>query len=425
MELIPADRQILRQLAEEIKKISELPHQNERRELWKKLNALKPGRPMVLMDQLPWHELTSISDDLKPKCADEFLRSHEIRMRKILYLWNNFRADMVIEPFWTQTKDIEGPGFENGTPNSFPGYEIKEEIAYVDTENDIVSHRYHDQLSTPDDIERIGEVKLSYNRKKTENKKQLLEEAFGDIIPVKTIGHSLMFRVWDEISMLRGVTGLLIDIADRPEFLHDIMEKATNNMIAIKDQLIELGALDYAQPLVHCAGAYSYDLPSDGFDPDRPLAKDAWTAGMAQIFSAVSPDTHYEFDIQYANRFYKDFAFVNYGCCEPLDTKMHVVEKVANLRKVSMSPWTDPERGASLIGDRFVFTSKPNPAYLAADSFDIEASVDEIKKILECCAGNGCPVEFILKDVSTVRYEPGRLARWQDAVMRVVGDSRV
>ena len=422
MNVSVQDKHVLRSLAERIKEISELPHQNERRNLWKKLNALRPERPMMLMDQLPWHELSHVSNKLKPLCADEFLRSEEIKMRRVIYLWENFKADMVVEPFWTVTKVIEGPGFENGSPNSFPGFVIKEDIALVDSANDIVSHRYHDQLANENDIKKIGGIHLEYNKILTETRIESLSYIFGDILPVKAIGHTLMFRVWDEISMLRGVTELLYDIADRPEFLHETMEKATNNMIAIKDQLTELHALDYAQPVIHCAGAYSFDLPSENFDFEKPEPKDAWTAGMAQIFSGVSAETHYEFDIQYANRFYKDFGYVNYGCCEPLDIKMSVVEKVENVRKISMSPWTDAAKGASLINGRYVFTSKPNPAYLAVNSFDIKSSLNEIKYILKCCKESSCPVELILKDVSTVQYKPERLVLWENEVMKMVQD---
>ncbi|NLX22532.1 MAG: hypothetical protein GXY55_12825, partial [Phycisphaerae bacterium] len=35
------------------------------------------------------------------------------------------------------------------------------------------------------------------------------------------------------------------------------------------------------------------------------------------------------------------------------------------------------------------------------------------------CERHGCPLEFILKDISTVRYEPQRLFAWGEVAMQV------
>jgi hypothetical protein len=44
----------------------------------------------------------------------------------------------------------------------------------------------------------------------------------------------------------------------------------------------------------------------------------------------------------------------------------------------------------------------------------------DLRDTRDACARHGCPVEFILKDISTVRYEPQRLWEWADLAMRVV-----
>jgi hypothetical protein len=40
---------------------------------------------------------------------------------------------------------------------------------------------------------------------------------------------------------------------------------------------------------------------------------------------------------------------------------------------------------------------------------------------VDACARHGCPLELILKDISTVKYEPRRLWRWAEIAMDVVG----
>ena len=38
------------------------------------------------------------------------------------------------------------------------------------------------------------------------------------------------------------------------------------------------------------------------------------------------------------------------GCCDPLDGKMKEVRMLPNVRKISMSPWVNQDRGAAAIG---------------------------------------------------------------------------
>jgi hypothetical protein len=138
---------------------------------------------------------------------------------------------------------------------------------------------------------------------------------------------------------------------------------------------------------------------------------------MAQIFSEVSPAMHEEFALAYEARFLRRFGMAYYGCCEPLDRKVDICAKhIPNLRKISMSCWADPARGAEAIAGRFVYSAKPNPAFLATDGHWDRASAEaEMRRIL--AANRGRSVELILKDVSTVRFEPQRLSEWCDLAM--------
>lgn len=67
-----------------------------------------------------------------------------------------------------------------------------------------------------------------------------------------------------------------------------------------------------------------------------------------------------------------------------------------------------------------MFSRKPNPAFLAGDSWDLDAVEKDLRKTMEICTRYGCPLEFILKDISTVRYQPQRLWEWADIAMKVV-----
>ena len=175
------------------------------------------------------------------------------------------------------------------------------------------------------------------------------------------------------------------------------------------------------QSLIHCTGAYTDELPAPGYNPEKPRTKDIWMFGLAQMFSTVSPRMFKEFEVDYASRICERFGLVYYGCCDPLDKKMKQVRMIPNVRKVSMSPWADQERGASEIGHDLVFSRKPNPAFLAYDGFDGQAVREDLMATVRACEKHGCPLELILKDISTVRYDPMRLFEWGKIAMEVVG----
>ena len=101
------DKIILRELAKKVAEIAALPVQEETRKLWKALNGLKPIHPMVLIDQVPWHEM-DVDGELTLQCEDEFCRDLEASLRRTLYAWKHMRVDMVVEPYIEIPKVIRG-----------------------------------------------------------------------------------------------------------------------------------------------------------------------------------------------------------------------------------------------------------------------------------------------------------------------------
>ena len=75
------DVAIIRELAARVSEIAALPVQEEKRVLWRRLNALAPERPMVLMDQVCWNEM-DIDDELVLRCVDVECRKYEETLRR-------------------------------------------------------------------------------------------------------------------------------------------------------------------------------------------------------------------------------------------------------------------------------------------------------------------------------------------------------
>jgi phosphoribosylformylglycinamidine (FGAM) synthase PurS component len=404
------ERTILRELAKQIAEIAALPVQQETVALWKSLNGLKPVRPMVMIDQVAWHEM-NVNDELTLRTANPFCRDLETHLRRTLYAWKHMRVDMVVEPVVNISKVIRNTGM---------GIEVVEQKAVLDPNNDVVGHAYQDQLRTIEDVERIRTPKLELDEKSTATVEEMAHEIFDGLLTVRMQGMLPNFAPWDVIATWRGAQNVLFDMGDRPEFMHRIMSRLTDAYLAMLDQLEEQGLLGYGQATIHCSGAYTDELPAPGFDPRRPRARDLWTSGMAQIFAAVSPTMHQEFELDYAVRWYERFGLVYYGCCEPLHNKIDIVKRIPHVRKVSMSPWADVDKGAERIGKELVFSRKPNPAFLAGPTWDPDVVREDLRDTKERCARYGCPSEFILKDISTVCYQPQRLWEWADVAMHVV-----
>lgn len=53
------------------------------------------------------------------------------------------------------------------------------------------------------------------------------------------------------------------------------------------------------QDWIHCTGAYTEDLPAEGYNPDKPRVRDLWAMGMAQMFATVSHAMFKEFEVDH------------------------------------------------------------------------------------------------------------------------------
>jgi hypothetical protein len=405
----PSDLNVIRTLATRAAEIAALPVQEEKRRLWRKLNGLKAERPMVMIDQVCWNEM-EIGDELRLRCTDPDCRYYEEILRQMLFQWDHFRVDMVVEPFMRVPIAIINTGF---------GIDVREEIAVLDATNSVVGHYYNNQFRTMDDLEKVKMPQVSHDQAETARRMEVAHQLFDGLLEVRPYGLDPNFSLWDPIATWMGVEGALWGLVDQPELMHGLVGRMTEGFLSMLDQAEEQGLLCGPQSLIHCTGAWTDDLPAPGYDPQKPRTKDLWAMGLAQMFSTVSPRMFKEFEVDYASRIFQRYGLVYYGCCDPLDGKMKQVRMIPNVRKVSMSPWANQEHGAAEIHGDFVFSRKPSPAFLAYDAFDPEAVRTDLTATRDICVKYNCPLEMILKDISTVRYEPKRLFQWADVAMQV------
>ncbi|MFH2068003.1 MAG: hypothetical protein ABII89_00875 [Candidatus Omnitrophota bacterium] len=407
------DRGILRKLAARQAEIASLPIHKETIAEWKRLNSLKPGRPLVWITEVPWPELLEAEKELTLQTGDNFLRGVEWQLRTTIYQWEHFRGDMAVEPKFYSHPVIHDTGFG-----------IREESDVIRGEHSsITSHHFYPQIQTKKDVLKIKMPKISFNREATEREYQTLCDLFGDILQIEKYGvRQQWFAPWDVLVTWYGVQEALTDLTLRPELIHAAMERLLSAYLHRIKQYEELNLfkLDNGNFRIGSGGpGYTDELPQPDFNPARVRTRDQWGCATSQIFSEVSPKMHEEFALRYEKPWLEQFGLTYYGCCEPLHQKIDILCSIPNLRKVSMSPRINVDQAVRNVGNRYVFSYKPNPAVLATDRWNLEQARQILTGVLEKTRNNGCVAEIILKDISTVRGEPGRLWEWADMARRV------
>jgi hypothetical protein len=403
MKVTMEDKNILRELGRRIAEIAALPIQEKRKKLWKDLNALKPVRPLVWIFEIPWHEM-NVDNELTIRCKDPFLMGVEDYLRRTIYQWEHLQGDMVVEPYIASPVCFHDSGI---------GIAEDTDIIRTDSESSVVSRHFKIQIADEDDIEKIRMPVITPNPQETEARFTLLSEIEDGIIPVKKNGvRRTSVSPWDELVRFMGVDQLLLDLSMRPAYIHKVIGRMTQAHCVRLDQFEKLNLLSLNNDNTVLGGGYCYsdELPGKDYDPRHVRPHNMWGRTMSQIFSAVSPDMHEEFALNYELEYLKRFGLTYYGCCEPLHKKVGILKKIPNLRTISMSPWVDIDEAAAAVGQKYVFSLKPNPAFLASDRWEPEAVRKDLKTSLQ--KTRHCTREVILKDISTVRYEPCRLWEW-------------
>lgn len=188
VQISGADRSILRQLANRQAEIAADPANKERIDEWKRLNGLKPGRPLVWINEIPWHEMKTDAE-LTLKTKDSFLQGVEEELLQRIYQWNHIQADMVVEPKFYSPLVIKDTGF---------GMSENSDIIRQNEKGGIVSRHFHGQINSEKDVEKIKKPVLTHDKEASERNYQILEDIFGDILKIEKLGivHS-WFAPWD------------------------------------------------------------------------------------------------------------------------------------------------------------------------------------------------------------------------------------
>ncbi len=396
--LSESERNYLRMLATKVLEISSDTNQEAKRNLWYQHNKLKSKKPMLLVfPEDSWIEIIG-ENDLTLK--DPFWKQWEWYLKHLIYRHEKLEDDFVIEPEIYVRKVIYIGGWGMSAQ-------------YISSGQEKGACRWDPPLKEPDEIDKLTHPTITVDEDATKRAFSALSEVFSDLLNVNiycALPHANMIG---EATMLRGIEQIMLDMYERPQWLHQLMKFISDGVVNIVNFLEGNGhlSLNNRNHYNDSGGiGYTDELPSSDFDGKHVRLCDLWGFGVAQELAWVSPEQHEEFLLNYQLPILERCGLNAYGCCESYENKFDMLKRrIPRLRRVSVSPWCDIEKAVDALKDKYIFSWKPNPAMVSVN-FNPEQIRKYIRRTLE--VAKGCVLEIIHKDTFTIAKEPERLEIW-------------
>jgi hypothetical protein len=397
----PNDIRIIRSLLVRKREIAQDPLMEERRNLWTHHTSLHSRRPMILA------ETSGVLDEMIPlcnlQCVEAWARQMERGLRELIYRCEYVKDDWVVEPRIEYMWDVETGDFGMQT-----------ELVRGKNEGKLGSYHWDPPIKDLDrDFDRLHFRSLAVNREKTLAWKTHLEDHFGDILPVENRGMYWWTAglTWTAINLI-GLQPLMMIMYDNPSGLHRLMAFLRDDFMHYLDWFEREELLPYNNRDDYVGSGsigYTNELPA-GAAVGPVRTQDLWGLSESQETVGVSPAMFEEFIFPYQEPVISRFGLSYYGCCEPIHSRFHIIKRIKNLRRVSVSPWCNQEKIAAMMGSDYIFCRKPNPTLISTDTFSEDAIKDDLRGTLR--AAGHMPLELVMKDVHTLRDQPWRLGRW-------------
>jgi hypothetical protein len=413
----PAERETLRTLAARWMAHAADPVMPERRRLWKAVKDLKMERPVILVETCMLPDYIR-EDELV--CRDPYLRNIEKSLFEVVRHADEIGDDIVVDPYFRVPWEIEIGDY---------GLPIEAHHA-VGTDGRDLAYSFGFSFKEPSDIDKLHERTRTVDRPLSLARQGLLNDLFGDILPVHLGGFDPFnpdagYRPWlgnlfggltMNLFKLVGNDRLLYWVYDERETVDRIMrliyEDRANHFAWLEREGLLYGNTDTWNPCP-CSYGYVSDLPETTLESRDVKRSDCWVWVESQESEPISPKMFDELFLPYLAEITKPFGLAYWGCCERVDDRLPYIRKaVPNLRAVSVSGWSRLHKIAELIGRDYVYSRKPTPAYISGPDPDWELVERDMRDTFAATRANHCNLEICFRDIYTVNGDNDRLARW-------------
>jgi len=404
-QLPPAERVVLRELAQKQAAYAALPVMAQRKQMWVDLNDGRPAaQPPVIVET--WTFDRDFLPDELFQCSSEVGRSIERQLLRNVRNHELIDDDKVIpdsfDMRWCVDIDELGLKIETETLPDAQGVET--------------GYRFlHPITDLERDLPILKPAVCHVDRQRTLVYQGFLEELLGDVLPVRirsgTYGATMLTH---RVIELMGMERFFFAMYDSPDAVHRLMGFLRDNALRVMRWAEDEGLLCLNNGNQDSFGSsynFTTRLPGPGHDGGPVRLRDMWGATNSQETVGVSPRMFHEFCFPYYRDVCEPLGLLYYGCCEPAHPFWDDIRALPHLKKVSISPWCDQRfMGEALQGSDIVFSRKPNPNFLSLDvTLNEEAWAAHIRETLE--ATRGVFVEFIIRDVYTVHGDVNHARR--------------
>ncbi|MFI5368938.1 MAG: hypothetical protein ACHQ1F_07975, partial [Spirochaetia bacterium] len=307
----------------------------------------------------------------------------------------------------------------------------------VTTSGSDLAYSFNFGVQSEDDARKLHLRTRGVDRRESLRQKNLLEDIFGDILPVRLGGWDHFdpdpgYRPWlgnlyggltMDLFKLIGNDNLLTWVYDNPGLLHAIMTVIRDDRQA-HFRFMEKEGLLYqnTDTWMPCPGSYGFvsDLPQADHNGTVRL-KDCWCWTESQESAPISPAMFEEFFLPAIAEVTRPFGLTYYGCCEALHDRFpRIAKAIPNLRAVSVSGWSDLACMGEMLGRKYVYSRKPTPAFISGAHPDWELLKKDVQGTLS--AAKNCSLEFCFRDIYTIDGDRSRLSRWVGMTRAMIGE---
>ena len=392
------EKDILKRLAERVRTIACSDDMARTRKLWSRHNDLHHTRPLVFCDpENGWNEIVT---EKQMECEGKIARRWEMDLKKEIFWGEEMGDDKPIDPVFDVPYTV--------SPDDW-GVE-----AVFHKTNKLGSYVWDPPVKDYEkDLKMLHSPQFEIDEKTTNGCLELASEIFGGILDVRLKGiWWWSLGVTMPAAFLRGLQNTLYDFIDHPDDVKRLLSIISNGHLNKLDFLENKGLLSLNNDGTYVgSGGYGYteDLPRSDFDGSVRTV-DMWGFTDSQETVNVSPQMYEEFIFPAEKPIMDRFGLTCYGCCEPLQSRWHVVKRHSNLRRVSCSPWADVEKMAEFLEDRYIYSMKPSPSAISTPVIDKAGIRDDLRRKLEIT--KDCVVEIIMKDNHTIGGRPENVTEW-------------
>ncbi len=402
-----SDKEILREVARKQLELAGQERNAKLRKEWTAHNELLGERPMIHLEAWTFKE-----EVIEPrlKCTGVFARDIERHMYSMFTNQELFDDDRVTPDHYELEYDTE-----------FILFDVNVKIEHtLDTKgNDSVGHHFVSVLNDlEEDYPKLKKTVFSVNMESTRKKKEAIEEAIGDILPVKILNGCLYSVPTQMLVHIMSMENMMYSMYDYPELFQEMMGRIAEDTVAyyryLEKEKILLPTVAN-ESLGQGTWCYNTTLPAkkDG----SFVSKDLWGFMDSQETVGISPQMFEEFIFPAYQKISENYGMLSYGCCEPVHPIWeNCISKLKNLRKVSISPWCNEEyMGEQLRGSKVIYHRKPSPNFLGVGTtLEEEVVREHIRKTLQ--AAKGCKLEITQRDVYTINKDIKKAKRYVDII---------